>query len=298
MTNDTQYPMLADTYTLNNGVKIPRIGLGTWLVDNDKVAAPVKEAIDLGYRMIDTAQDYGNEEGVGEGVRASGVPRGELFVTTKVSGDIKDHDLAAKSIDESLARAKFDYFDLIIIHSPQPWNVFRDGDHYYEQNLEVWRALEEAYQAGKARAIGVSNFLPADLQNILDNGEVTPAVDQILCHAGNTPFELIDTCEQAGVQVEAYSPVAHGAAFGNDVLTELAAKYGVTVAQLCIRYLLQLGLVALPKTTHEQYMRENADVAGFEIEHEDMEKLKRMPQLDDYGKDGFFPVFAKADSAR
>ncbi|KFI62092.1 aldo/keto reductase [Bifidobacterium cuniculi] len=293
-----KYPMLSETYTLNNGVEIPRLGLGTWLIPDNKAADAVTSAIDLGYRMIDTAQAYGNEAGVGEGVRSSGIARDQLFVTTKIDASHKSYDSAAQSIDESLQLAKFDYFDMIIIHCPQPWDQFRGEDRYFEQNVEVWRALEDAYQAGKVRAIGVSNFLADDLQNILDHATVKPAVNQVLCHAGNVPFGLIDTCRQADVLVEAYSPVAHGAALGNGLLVELAEKYGVSVAQLCIRYVLQLGCVALPKTANPQHMAQNADVAGFEISHEDMERIKRMPDLDQYGEDGFFPVFAKSDSAR
>ncbi|WP_040159773.1 aldo/keto reductase, partial [Nigerium massiliense] len=165
--------ILNETYTLSNGVEIPKLGLGTWFIDDDKVADAVKAAVEIGYRHVDTAQAYGNERGVGEGVRESGVPREQLFVTTKLAAEIKNHDDAVRAIDESLAKLDVGYLDLMLIHAPQPWNDFRGGN-YDEGNLEAWRALEEAHQAGKIRAIGVSNFLEADLDNILNNGTVAP----------------------------------------------------------------------------------------------------------------------------
>ena len=284
--------ILQETFTLANGVSIPKLGFGTWRIDDDKAAAAVREAIGIGYRHIDTAQGYGNERGVGEGVRASGIPRDQLFVTTKVEAAHKTYAATRDSIDRSLAAAGFDYYDLIIIHSPQPWTEFREGEHFFEGNLEAWRALEEAQQAGRTRSIGVSNFEAIDLDNILEHGSVRPVVNQILAHIGNTPFELIDYSQAKGILVEAYSPVAHGSLLGHADLGAMAQHYGVTVPQLCIRYCLQLGLLPLPKTVSPAHMRANAEV-DFEISTADMETLKRIERIRDYGEASHFPVFGK-----
>ena len=255
--------ILNDTYTLANGITIPKLGLGTWFIDDDQAAGAVRAAIEVGYRNIDTAQAYGNERGVGEGVRTSGVSREELFVSTKLAAEIKDYDGAVAAIDESLAKLDIGYIDLMLIHAPQPWDDFRGGD-YAEGNRQAWRALEEAHEAGKIRAIGVSNFLQSDLENILEHGTVTPHVNQLLVHAGNTPSELITFCQSQGILVEAYSPIAHGEILDNTQVQAMAQKYGVSVPQLCIRYTLQLGTVSLPKTANPDHMRSNAQV-DFEI---------------------------------
>lgn len=280
--------ILNETYTLSNGVTIPKLGLGTWFIDDDKVAEAVRAAVEIGYRHIDTAQAYGNERGVGEGVRTSGVPRAEIFVTTKLAAEIKDYAKAVAAIEESLTKLGLDYIDLMLIHSPQPWDDFRGGD-YADGNLQAWKALEEAHQAGKIRSIGVSNFLESDLDNILENGTVTPHVNQILTHAGNTPSELIAYCKSKGLVVEAYSPIAHGKILGNPKLAAIAAKYEVSVPQLSIRYTIQLGTVSLPKTANPDHMRTNAAV-DFEISDEDMEALRDL-DVRDYGEHTAFPVF-------
>jgi diketogulonate reductase-like aldo/keto reductase len=282
--------ILTETYTLRNGVSIPKLGLGTWRIDDGKAAEVVREAVEIGYRHIDTAQAYGNERGVGEGLRDSGVPREELFVTTKVDAAIKTYAEAKASIDGSLRALGLDVIDLMIIHSPQPWAEFRQGEHFFEGNLEVWRALEEAQAAAKLRAIGVSNFEQVDLENILDKGTVKPAVNQVLAHVGNTPFDLIAYCEGNGVLVEAYSPVAHGAILNDQNLGAIAERYGVSVPQLCIRYCLQLGLLPLPKTSNPEHMRANAAV-DFEIGDADMDKLKSAERFRNYGDASIFPVF-------
>lgn len=282
-----------ETYTLANGVAIPKLGLGTWLLDNDQAEQAVKAAISLGYRHIDTAQAYGNEEGVGRGLAACGIPRDQVFVTTKVRAEHKTYASAAASIDESLHKLGLDYIDLVIIHAPQPWADFRSQtDRYFEGNRQAWQALEDAYEAGKVRAIGVSNFLADDLENILAACRVRPMVNQILCHISNTPFGLIDFCKSQGLVMEAYSPVAHGAILDNAQVGAMAEKYGVTVAQLCLAYDLQLGLVVLPKTAKAAHMQANAQ-ADFTISDADMEKLRAMEKIKDYGPDKAFPVFAK-----
>ncbi len=283
--------MYNETMTLSNGVTVPQLALGTWFIDDDKVAEAVKTAVELGYRHIDTAQAYANERGVGEGIRSCGIPREELFVTTKVAAEHKDYQSAREGIEGSLAALGLDYIDLMIIHSPQPWvEVNQSDDRYFEGNLEAWRALTDAYKAGKIRAIGVSNFLQEDIDNLMQNAEVKPMVNQVLCHISNTPLELIEYCQEKGIVMEAYSPVAHGEALKNPAIAEMAQKYGVTVAQLCIRYDLQLGMITLPKTANPEHMESNAQV-DFEISAEDMDILKSLDKIENYGDSSFFPVF-------
>lgn len=279
-----------ETYTLSNGVQIPKLGLGTWFIEDSKAAQAVREAVRIGYRHIDTAQAYANERGVGEGIRTCGVDRGELFVTTKLAAEIKSYQEAAEAIDRSLRTMDIGYIDMMIIHSPQPWADFRAGGHFFEGNREAWCALEDAYKAGKLRAIGVSNFEQEDLDNILTSCTVAPMVNQVLAHIGNTPFDLIEYSQRKGLLVEAYSPVAHGEILKNDKVAAMAQKYNVTVPQLCIRYTLQLGLLPLPKTANPEHMRMNAQL-DFDISPEDMQALRHMEKFDDYGEYSVFPVF-------
>ncbi|MER5602569.1 aldo/keto reductase [Streptomyces sp. NPDC002265] len=281
--------ILDETYTLAGGVEIPKLGLGTWFIDDGKAADAVRAAVEIGYRNIDTAQAYGNERGVGEGVRTSGVPREELFVSTKLAAEIKDYDQALAAMDGSLEKLGLDYADLMLIHSPQPWADFRGGD-YAQGNREAWRALEDAHRAGKFRSIGVSNFQQHDLENILQGATVVPHVNQLLVHAGNTPSELLAYCESKQILVEAYSPIAHGAILKNAEVQAMAQKYGVSVPQLCIRYTLQLGTVSLPKTANPDHMRSNAQV-DFEISDEDMDALRGLRDVD-YGEHSVFPVYS------
>lgn len=282
--------ILDETYTLSNGVAIPKLGLGTWFIDDDMAADAVRAAVQIGYRNIDTAQAYGNEHGVGEGVRTCGVDREELFVSTKLAAEIKDYDQALAAIDGSLEKLGLDHIDLMLIHSPQPWNDFRGGD-YAEGNREAWRALEEAHQGGKIRSIGVSNFQQHDLENILGGARVVPQVNQLLVHAGNTPSELLAYCASRQILVEAYSPIAHGAILQNAEVQAMADRYGVSVPQLCIRYTLQLDTVSLPKTANPDHMRANAGV-DFEISGDDMDVLRDLRDVD-YGEHSAFPVYAK-----
>lgn len=284
--------MFNEAYTLTNGIRIPKLGLGTWFIDDDKAAQAVREAVKLGYRLIDTAQAYGNERGVGEGVRTCGVPREQLFVASKIAAENKTYESAMASIDETLEKMGLDYLDQMIIHSPQPWAEFRVEKRYFEENKQVWRALEDAQAAGKVKVIGVSNFLQDDLENILSDCRVKPMVNQILLHISNTNQELLTFCKQQGIQVEAYSPIAHGEALKNSAIIEMAKKYHVSVAQLCIRYVIQLGAVALPKTADPAHMADNAAV-DFEISAQDMQQLVQMQTIQSYGEFDVFPVFGK-----
>ncbi|MCT6812702.1 MAG: aldo/keto reductase [Lactobacillus helsingborgensis] len=275
---------------LSNGVEIPQLAFGTWKIPDNEASAAVENALAIGYRHIDTAQAYHNEAGVGEGIRKSGVKREQIFVNSKVEAEIKDYANAKKSIDETLLRMKLDYLDMMIIHNPQPWiEVNQSDDRHFEGNLEAWRALEEAMKAGKLRAIGVSSFQPEDLNNLIANSDVKPMVNQILCHIGATPKPLIDFCQQNGIVVESFSPVAHGEALNNEVIKKMAAKYQVSVAQLCIRYDWQLNTVVLPKSTNPVHMKENSEL-NFVINDEDMKTLEAVKSFD-YGSSSHFPVF-------
>lgn len=284
--------VLSEFFTLSNGVKIPKLGLGLWRIDNDKVPNVINEAIKVGYRHFDSAQSYANEAGTGEGVKAAianGLKREDIFVTTKVRAEHKSYESALKSIDESLEKLGLDFIDLMLIHSPQPWNDFRGGD-YFEGNVEAWRALEDAHKAGKIRAIGVSNFLQKDLENIFKNCTIKPMANQILTHIGNTPFDLIAYCKAQGLLVEAYSPIAHGELLKDERIVQMAQKYGVSAPQLCIRYALEIGVLPLPKSANPAHIASNAQV-DFKISEADLEALKQM-SFKNYGEHSYFPVFS------
>ena len=283
--------ILKENYTLANGVKIPKIGLGTWFIEDKNAAQAVKDAVNIGYRHVDSAQAYQNENGVGEGVRNCGLNREEMFVTTKLAAEVKDYKQAVASIDQSLKTMGLDYIDLMIIHSPKPWMKFKGEDRFFDGNREAWKALEEAYEAGKLKAIGLSNFEIEDIENILGSYKVKPMVNQILAHISNTPKELIQYCQEKGILVEAYSPIGHGELLKKENIKKMAEKYGVSVPQLSIRYTLQLGLLPIPKTANPDHMKNNADV-DFEISDEDMDTLKNMDRIEDYGDASKFPVYA------
>lgn len=282
--------MLNKTITLNNGVNVPALGFGTWCINDDKAAAAVKTALEVGYRHIDTAQAYANERGVGEGIKQSGIAREKIFVVSKVAAEHKTYDSAMRSIDETLKKMQLDYLDMMIIHSPQPWDEWRGEKRYFKENTEVWRALEDAFSAGKLRAIGVSNFLSDDLDNILSHCKIKPQVNQVLCHIGNMPKVLIEKCISEGLAIEAYSPIAHGEALKNQTIVQTAASYSVSVPQLCIKYILQSGLVALPKASSYAHIKQNSEL-NFEISADDMQILGSL-DFKNYGEYSYFPVFS------
>ena len=282
--------ILQETYTLANGVEIPKLGLGVWLIDKADAEQAVKDAVNIGYRHIDTAQDYFNEAEVAAGIKASGVNRNEIFLTTKLAARYKSYKDSVAAIDGSLQRMGLDYVDLMIIHSPQPWENFGQSDRFFQGNQEAWRALEEAQKAGKIRAIGLSNFQKQDIDNILKSCSVAPVANQILAHVSNTPTELIKYSQDNGMLVEAYSPVGHGELLKNGHIAQMAERYGVTIPQLCIRYTLQLNLLPLPKTANPAHMKDNADV-DFEISESDMDTLKSIEKIKDYGDSSMFPVY-------
>ena len=272
-----------ERYKLNNGQRIPKVALGTWQVNDDEAEAVVESSIAAGYRHIDTAIAYGNEAGVGRGIRAAmdsqGLHRESIFVTSKIPAEVKTHEGTVACIQESMDRLDCFHVDMMLIHAPKPWaEMGKPGNNYYAENLEVWKALEDAYAAGKFRAIGVSNFDVDDLKNIMDECTVMPAVNQVRVHIGHVPYEVIEFCEQNGILVEAYSPNAHGNLANIPVICQMAAKYDVSVPQLASRFILQLGLLPLPKSTHGERILQNADL-DFEIMPADMAELLEIDGL-------------------
>lgn len=285
--------IITEFFTLSNGVKIPKIGLGLWRIPNDKIQEAINAALKNDYRHFDTAQAYANEDGTGKALRIAIekdiIKRDEIFITSKIRAEIKDFETAKKSIDETLNKMGLAFIDLMLIHAAEPWNSFRHGN-FDEGNRAVWRALEEALQNGKVRAIGVSNFLEKDLNNILSTAKVAPMVNQILLHVGNTPFELMEFCKKQNILVEAYSPIAHGNLLKSQELKAMAEKYKVSAAQLCIRYALDLGVLPLPKSANPQHIAQNAAV-DFTISAQDLEILKIL-NFKNYGENAHFPVFS------
>ncbi len=272
--------ILSEHYELNNGTAIPKLGFGTWQIPDEDVSALVLTAIETGYRHIDTAAAYGNERGVGAAIAASPVPRTSLFLTTKIPAEVKTYQGAKDSIASSLEKLGTDYIDLMLIHAPKPWSEMwnPEGTRYFEENTAVWKAMEEAYEEGRLRAIGVSNFNEADLDNILTHGRVKPAVNQIQVHIGHTPIQVMEYCQKLNILIMAYAPNATGRLINHPTAAPLAEKYGVSIPQLCIRYCLQLGTLPLPKTTHVEYIRENAAL-DFVISDKDMDYLKEIAAL-------------------
>jgi diketogulonate reductase-like aldo/keto reductase len=263
--------IINETYTLSNGVKLPKIGLGTWQVkEGDEVYHSVLSALEVGYRHIDTAEGYGNEKGVGRAVRDSGIPREEIFITSKLESHIKSYEGAQEAFAKTLEELGFDYVDLFLIHAPWPWSEM--GKNCDEGNVQAWKAMEEFYKEGKARAIGVSNFSPTDIENIIKHTEIVPHVNQIGYFIGLDQSETIEYCNEKDIFIEAYSPLGIGYLLNNKDIQRIAQKYHKSTAQICIRYLLQKGTAPLPKTTKKHRMVENSSV-DFEIKQEDMDYL-------------------------
>ncbi len=255
-----------DYVTLNNGVKMPQLGYGVYQTPPEETERCVLDAISVGYRSIDTAQAYYNEEGVGAAIKKCGLPREELFITTKVWISNAGYEKAKASIKDSLKKLKSDYIDLLLIH--QPFN-----DYY-----GTYRALEEAYKDGKVRAIGVSNFYPDRFIDIANFCEVVPAVNQVETHLFQQQKTAKAVMQKYGTQIESWGPFAEGRNdyFNNPVLKEVAAKYARTPAQIALRFLLQSGVVVIPKSTHKERMIENFDVFDFSLDAENMVKLEAL----------------------
>jgi diketogulonate reductase-like aldo/keto reductase len=251
--------------TLNTGASVPQLGFGVFKVPLDETAKAVANALQAGYRLIDTAAMYRNEEGVGQAIADSGIPRDEIFVTTKLNNDAHGHDNALRAFDASSKRLGLDHIDLYLIHWPQP-----KQDKY----VETWKAFEELHRDGRARAIGVSNFEPHHLQRLLDECEVVPAVNQIELHPYLTQTELRALDAEHGIITEAWSPIARGGQLLQDqVIVTIAEKYGQTPAQIVLRWHLQLGNLVIPKSVTPSRIEQNFDVFGFELDGDDMEAI-------------------------
>lgn len=266
---------LQDMYTLANDVQIPCIGFGTWQTpDGETAINSVKAALKAGYRHIDTAACYGNEASVGQAIKESGVPREEIFVTSKVWNTERGYEKTLAAFETTMAKLDLDYVDLYLIHWPAAANQF---ENWKEINAQTWRALEELYIKGKVKAIGVSNFLPHHLEALLEGAKVVPMVNQIEYHPGFMQAESVAFCKAHNILVEAWSPLGTGNVLNNETLIMMAQKYSKTVAQICIRWVLQHGLLPLPKSITESRIIENTEVFDFEIKEEDMAIIDAIP---------------------
>lgn len=268
--------LLNQTLTLNNGVEVPQIALGTWQTPTAEAVSSVRFALDNGYKHIDGAHAYENSKGIGEGIKSSSVNREDIFITTKVRGESKTYEAAMDNFYQELKDLDTDYIDLLLVHCPTPWRFFSRNDEkrpsFYEENIQVWRALEELYDKGLVRAIGVSNFNADDLQHLIENTNIKPVVNQIKYHIGYTQDDIVSYCEANDIIVEGYSSLGTGRLLGNEDIKAIADKYGVSVPQLCYRYPLQKGHIILPKSVHEEYILANAEL-DFEISEADMATL-------------------------
>ncbi len=263
-----------DSYELSNGLNIPKIGFGTWqTLDGDVAESSVTHALEAGYRHIDTAAIYGNEESVGRAIKKSGIDRSELFITTKLWNNNHSYEKAKLAIDESLAKLELDYVDLYLIHWPNPADLRPD---FATGNAESWRAMEEAVAEGKIKAIGVSNFHPHHIDALLKTAKIKPVVNQIFLNPSDMQPEIVSYCREKDILLEAYSPLGTGKIFEVDSLKELAAKYNKTVAQVVLRWSLQHGFLPLPKSVTESRIKENIQVFDFELSKEDMETIDQL----------------------
>jgi len=266
--------MKMEHYMLNNSVKIPKIGFGTWQIPaGEEAYEATMEALKAGYRHIDTAAAYRNEASIGKAIHDSGIPRDQLFVTSKLAADKKGYDVAREEFQATLDRLDFDYLDLYLIHWPKPWGVEGDGYEYNDQNVDTWKAFIDLQKEGKIRAIGVSNFNPGHLKPLLEQTDVVPQVNQIFLAPGHLQPETISYCEERNIVLEAYSPLGTGSVFDVDKLEHIAERYDKTVAQLAIRWSLQKGFLPLPKSATKSHIKENLDVFDFAISESDINKI-------------------------
>lgn len=271
--------ILTDNYELNNGIKIPKVGFGTWQIPGGQdTYDAVSMALKAGYRHIDTAKAYRNEKSVGEAILDSDVDRENVFVTSKLPAATKSYDGAIADFRSTMKALNLSYLDLYLIHAPWPWGE-RGSTNYDAANVEVWKAMQDIYASGQVKAIGVSNFNVHDLQNILDHADVKPMVDQIRYFVGYTEPQITQFAKDNGMLVEAYSPLATGGILENVDIKKIADKYGVSVAQLAIKFVLQNGVLPLPKATHQAHIKNNTQL-GFEICPDDMAILNGLTATD------------------
>ncbi len=262
-------------FTLNNGVKMPYLGLGVWETrDGAEVINAVRVALETGYRHIDTAAIYGNEAGVGEGIRESGVPREEVFLVSKVWNSDQGYDSAIKAFEASLERLGTDYLDLYLIH----WPV--KGKY-----RETWRALETLYNEKRVKAIGVSNFLSHHLEDLLDQASIVPMVNQMEFHPYLVQKDLLGFCKEKGIQYEAWSPLMQGNVFEVELLKELAKKYQKSIAQIVLRWDLQKGVITIPKSSKRNRIAENASIFDFSLSEDDISRLDKLDRHQRFGPD-------------
>ena len=273
--------------TLSNGVEIPILGFGTYKIEDDKVAVnSVREAIKTGYRHIDTASFYKNEENVGNGIREglkhTGLKRKDIFVTTKVWNTEQGYENTLNAFSNSLQRLNMDYVDLYLIH----WPVTKDyADEWQDRIKETWKAMEKLYNEGKIRAIGVSNFLVHHLEELISGCEIEPMVNQIEFHSGHNQKETVEFCKKHEIVVEAWSPLGRGVILENEFLSEIAKRYNKTIAQICIRWIIQQDIVALPKSVTQKRIKSNFEIFDFELSGEDMDKITNMEPAGYTGSD-------------
>lgn len=264
-----------DCYTLSNGVEIPCIGFGTYKAAEKDNADIIRMAIDAGYRYFDTASFYGTEPFVAKAIESSGIEREKFFLTSKVWKDEMGYEATKKALERTLWNLKTDYLDLYLIHWPLPTP---DSKDWKELDIATWKAMEELYKEGKVRAIGLSNFLPHHIMNIQKNCEVEPMVNQIEFHPGYTQEAVLRFCRENDILVQAWSPLGRQRVLKDALVTELAEKYQVSSARLCLRFALQKGVIPLPKASAMERMKENQDIFSFNIEETDMYRLETMPQ--------------------
>ena len=264
-----------DCYTLSNGVEIPCIGFGTYKAAEKDNADIIRMAIDAGYRYFDTASFYGTESFVAKAIESSGIKREKFFLTSKVWKDEMGYEATKKALERTLWNLKTDYLDLYLIHWPLPTP---DSKDWKELDIATWKAMEELYKEGKVRAIGLSNFLPHHIMNIQKNCEVEPMVNQIEFHPGYTQEAVLRFCRENDILVQAWSPLGRQRVLKDALVTELAEKYQVSSARLCLRFVLQKGVIPLPKASAMERMKENQDIFSFNIEETDMYRLETMPQ--------------------
>ncbi len=265
-----------ECYTLNNGVKIPCIGYGTYKATEGAGEKTISHAIKVGYRYFDTASFYGTEGDIAKAVKESNIPREEFFYATKVWKEEMGYEQTKEAFEKSLKNLQTNYLDLYLIHWPIPSFGYKG---WKQLTVDTWRAMEELYKEGKIRAIGFSNFLPHHIENILDNCTIRPMVNQLEFHPGYTQEAAVNYCKENNIQVQAWSPIGRARMLNDPLLVELAEKYNVSSAQICLRFALQKQIIPLPKTTSIERMKENKNIFSFSISKEDMYRLDTMPQV-------------------